>query len=266
MGGMLKEMHTLAGSELTQRRSETAIIRHQSVRSFVPIDNRWAVRGSYSESRRNHMAVNLDKPHLWKVDIARSVDMYNEWFMKFAPTAFRETRIRTTEDVKQTLKATANLTVVDPEILGKHPEILPTLRMSACPPLAVDRLIGLAGVSSSLVYRIEKAKKLPTRLSGPALEMELHKIGDIIERMADPDIFVWLNRSKLPTKTEIHRAATIVADRLCGSVANPIIRNAQEKRQLASVKKWLEARQYRQLPAGEGTKFKDLPLARSVFV
>jgi len=205
------------------------------------------------------MAVNLDKPHLWKADIAKSVDMYNDWFMRFAPKAFRETRVRTTEDVKETLKATANLAVIDPQILEKHPEILPTLRMSTCPPLAVDRLIGLARVPNSLVYRIEKEKKLPTRLSGSALEVELRKIGDIIERMADPDIFVWLNRSKPPTKTEIHRAATIVADRLCGSVANPIIRNAQEKRQLASIKAWLEARQYRQLPVGEGTKFKDMP-------
>jgi len=39
------------------------------------------------------MAVNLDKPNLWKADIAQSVDMYNDWFLKFAPKAFRETRV-----------------------------------------------------------------------------------------------------------------------------------------------------------------------------
>lgn len=77
--------------------------------------------------------------------------------------------------------------------------------------------------------------------------------------MADPDIFVWLNRAKPVTKTEIHRATAIVADRLCGSVADPIIRNAQEKRQLATIKAWLEARQYVQLPVGTGAKFNDLP-------
>lgn len=135
------------------------------------------------------MAVNLDKPHLWKKDIAQSVDMYNDWFMKFAPKAFRETRVRTTKDVEETLKATANLTNVDPAILRKHPEVLPTLRMSACLPLAVDRLIGLAGMPSSLVYRIEKEKKLPSQLKGAALDENLSKIGDVIERMADPDIF-----------------------------------------------------------------------------
>ena len=199
--------------------------------------------------------MNLDKPHLWKADIAKSVDMYNDWFMRFAPKAFRETRIQTTKDVEATLQATDNLTNIAPSILRQHPEALPTLRMSTCPPLAVDRLIGLAGVPGSLVKRMEKEQKVSVKLKGTGLDAELQKIGNIIERMADPDIFVWLNRKSLPTETEIHRAAIIVADRLCGSVANPIIRNAQEKRQLAAIKAWLEARGYRQLPAGEGTKF-----------
>jgi len=110
------------------------------------------------------MAVNLDKPHLWKVDIVKSVDMYNDWFMNFAPEAFRETRVQTTKDVEATLKATDNLTNVDPSILRKHPEVLPTLRMAACPPLAVDRLIGLAAVPSSLVKRMEKERKLPVNI------------------------------------------------------------------------------------------------------
>lgn len=208
---------------------------------------------------RRSKAVNLDKPHLWKSDIAQSVDMYNDWFMKFAPKAFRETRVQTTKDVKVTLKATDNLTNVDPSILWKYPEVLPTLRMSTCPPLAVDRLIGLAGVSNNLVKRMDREKKLPVRLKGSALDAELRKIGDIIEHMADPDIFVWLNRRKTPTQEEINRAATIVADRLCGSEANPIIRNAQEKRQLAGIKSWLEARQYRELSPGDGIKFDAMP-------
>ena len=77
--------------------------------------------------------------------------------------------------------------------------------------------------------------------------------------MADPDIFVWLTRKRLPTSTEIHRAATIVADRLCGSVVNPIIRNAQEKRQLAAIKSWLRAKKYRYLSPGSSTKFDTMP-------
>lgn len=201
------------------------------------------------------MPVNLDKPMNWKADIVRSVDMYNTWFMEFAPKAFRETRFATTKAVEATLHSTENMTNVKPVILRKHPEVLATLRMSTCPPIAVDRLIGLAGVSPSLVKTMEMEKKLPSRMSIAEVDQNLEKIGTIIERMADPDIFVWLGRESAATESEVHRAATIVADRLCGSVANPIIRNAQEKRQLAAIKVWLEARGYRQLPGGEGTKF-----------
>lgn len=200
------------------------------------------------------MPVNLDKPQLWKSDISASVDMYNDWFLKFAPEAYRSTRIRTTEDVKATLKATKNLTDVTPELLKAHPTALPTLRMSTCPPLAVDRLIGLADVLDSLVKTMEDGK-LPVRLNGAALDAELEKIGRIIERMADPDIFVWLGREEPPSEQELYRASTIVADRLCGSVANPIIRNAQEKRQLTAIQEWLERRGYKQNPPGDGTKF-----------
>ena len=201
------------------------------------------------------MAVNLDKPQHWKADIAKSVDMYNEWFMKFAPKAFRETRIDTTKAVEATLTATANITDIKPATIRKHPEVLPTLRMCTCPPLAVDRLIGLSGVPPGLVRTIENDQRLPPRMNAAAADAELEKVAAIIEKMADPDIFVWLGRATAATDAEVHRAATIVADRLCGAVANPIIRNAQEKRQLAAIKAWLEARGYTQLPGGDGTKF-----------
>lgn len=201
------------------------------------------------------MAVNLDKPQRWKADILQSVDMYNDWFMKFAPDAFRTTRLQTTKDVEATLKATGNLTDIRPEVLRLHPEVLPTLRMSTCPPLAVDRLIGLAKVPPAMVKRMEIEKALPVRMSEAALDAALGKIGDIIERMADPDIFVWLGRKEPATEAEVHRAATIIADRLCGAVANPIIRNAQEKRQLAAIKAWLETRGYRHIQVGERVTF-----------
>jgi len=165
------------------------------------------------------MAVNLDKPERWKADIAKSVDMYNDWFMRFAPKAFRTTRLQTTQDVEATLRSTGNMTHVDPAILRQHPEILPTLRMSTCPPLAVDRLIGLAGVTPNLVKSIELKKKLPPCMISTEIDHEIVKVTDIVEKMADPDIFAWLGREEPPTQIEIHLAATIVADRLCGAVA-----------------------------------------------
>lgn len=201
------------------------------------------------------MPINRDKPDRWKRDIAASVDMYNEWFMRFAPQAFRATRIQATADVEGTLEITGNLGDIRPDTLREHPMILPTLRMSTCPPLAVDRLIGLAGVPVGLVKSMESKQRLPPRMNDEAITAGLEKISTIIERMADPDIFIWLGRKAGPTREEIHRAATIIADRLCGAVANPIIRNAQEKRQLNAIKAWLETRGYQQVAIGDGAKF-----------
>lgn len=52
------------------------------------------------------MGINRDKPDLWKDDVAQSVDLYNTWFMEFAPKAFRETRIHTANQVEAALEIT----------------------------------------------------------------------------------------------------------------------------------------------------------------
>ena len=117
-------------------------------------------------------------------------------------------------------------------------------------------MIGLAGVSRNLVACMEEGT-IPLRMDTAMLEKDLEKIGAIIERMADPDIFVWLGSRAVATEPDRLRAATIVADRLCGSIANPIIRNAQEKRQLAAIGSWLRRRGY--IPLPPKTKFGAMP-------
>jgi hypothetical protein len=204
------------------------------------------------------MSVNSDKPDRWKVDVARSVDFYNDWFMRFAPKTYRDTRIQTTREVISALDWTANLTDIAPSVLRQHPSVLPMLRMATAPPIARDRLIGLAGVSSNLVKSMEEKNQIPPRMSTTKVDAELQKIGQIIMRMADGDIFPWLEIGGKPTETEVHRAATIVADRLCGAVTDPIIRNAQEQRQLAAIQWWLEQRGYSNIRTGEGLKFNEI--------
>jgi len=201
------------------------------------------------------MPVNSNKPERWKADIAKSVDFFNKWFMQFAPKAFRETRKQTTGQVLTALKSTQNFTDIKPSVLQQTPSILAMLRMATAPPIASDRLIGLAGVSSNLVKSMELAEKVPSRMSQDKLEFELQKIIQIINKLTDKDIFVWLDSGKNPSAAELDRAATIVADRLCGAVADPIMRNAQEKRQLASIRKWLEQRGYKFIEAGKKLDF-----------
>lgn len=212
------------------------------------------------------MAVSTDKPSRWKKDIAKSVDLYNSWFMTFAPKAFRDTRSKTAQQVVEALKLTKHLKALSPAILRENPSILPILRMSTAPPIARDRLIGLAGVSPNLVKSMEVGKKqLPPNMDGAALKLELGRIIEMILRLVDQDIFTWLENNHVPSSKEMHRAATIVADRLCGAVADPIVRNAQQQRQIALIKAWLEKRKYTHVKGSEVASFRELFVGSFVF-
>ena len=224
----------------------------------------------------NPKRINADKPHLWKADIAASVDQFNQWFMRFAPEAFRSTRAKTTSQVKAALVATLDLRNIDAVTLKDNPGALPTLRMCTAPPLAVDRLIGLADASKNLVGRMEDGK-LPARMNAADLDAELAKLCRIISKLLDRDIFPWLETSKIPTARERDRASTIVADRLCSAVANPIVRNAQEQRQLKLIGDWLNTRGYRkqahptgkpltEMEAGTYTFRMNLPVGKALKV
>ena len=107
------------------------------------------------------MSVNRDKSDLWKQDTRASVDHYNKWFMKFAPKAFRDSRIKVTKIVEQAVLDSNDMRNLSADLLIAYPDILSTLRMSCCPPLAVDRLIGLAGVEQE--PRQEHGKRCAVR-------------------------------------------------------------------------------------------------------
>lgn len=200
------------------------------------------------------MPINSDKPHLWKTDVEESVDTYNDWFIRFAPKTYRSQREATSGFVTKALEQTDYLRKITPAVLVKHPEILSTLRMVCAPPLARDRLIGLSHSSKNLVISMEgkpeQTPKIPPRMSDDTVLEHLRRICDTIVELIDGDLFPWIECAKNPTKEEVRRAATVTADRVCGATSDPIIRNAQEQRQLACLKRWLDARGYQQIPPG----------------
>jgi hypothetical protein len=79
-------------------------------------------------------------------------------------------------------------------------------------------------------------------MEADTLSQALERICRVFARLADRDLFPWLENGYAPNDAEQQRAATIVADRLCGAFADPIIRNAQESRQLTFISHFLEAR------------------------
>ena len=72
------------------------------------------------------MAVNLDKPHLWKQDTQASVDLYHKWFMMFAPKAFRDTRLQVTKSVEQAILESNDMRGLSSDLLLSRPGILPS--------------------------------------------------------------------------------------------------------------------------------------------
>jgi len=175
--------------------------------------------------------------------------------MTFAPEAFRSTRVKTTEHVKASLLAMDDLRKLDCGTLRANPGSMPTLRMCTAPPLAVDRLVGLAGANKSLIGSMEEGK-LAIRMKPELLSRHLESVCGVLTKLLDHDIFPWLNAGKAPTDRERDRASTIIADRLCSAVANPIVRNAQEQRQLAMIGDFLDRRGYRRQahPAGKALR------------
>ena len=205
------------------------------------------------------MPVNLDKPHLWKADIARSIDFYNHWFINFAPSTFRESRLATTRQVEYALHHTQAFSAITPQTLAAYPAVLQVLRMATAPPLARDRLAGLAGIKPTLIKNMEIYGRLPKRMPDAELDKSLANVCALFDRLVDPDLFPWLATKTRPSDEELHRVATVVADRLTGAVADPILRNAQEKRQLETLGVWLEQRGYTLAHPPSTASLGDLP-------
>jgi len=197
------------------------------------------------------MSINADKPHLWKTDVECSIDFYNDWFIRFAPETYRAQRATTTVSVLSAFEKTKNLTHITPKTLQETPGLLPILRMVTAPPLARDRLMGLSRVEKSLIASMEGkenvAPRLPMRMPDAELQENLQKICAVLAELIDKDLIPWLGAKTKPAKQEVDRAATVIADRMCGAASDPIIRNAQEKRQLLTLKRWLTRHGYREI-------------------
>lgn len=190
------------------------------------------------------MKIDINRGNVdgWKQDVEASVDFYNQWFLKFAPKTFRDERSRSAKLVRETFRLTRDGSVLSGDLLLTHPEVLPILRQMTCPPIARDRLAGLSYLSPSVVKRFEDGE-----LPRIAAEESALRIVAVLRRLVDEDLLPWIahNNGKSPTVAQRNRAALVIADRLCGALSDPLIRNAQEKRQLASIAKFLEGRGYR---------------------
>ena len=204
------------------------------------------------------MVLNNNKIERWKTDTMESVDFYNNWFMEFAPKAYRDARMGIIKKVEKAMAATGNFTDISVEKLLTCPGLLATLRMATAPPLARDRLAGLSCSDRTLVKRLE-SDTLQHIVDNENIRGQVSRMSVVLRRMLDTGIMPWLSGDRKSRKTDLRRCAAIIADRLNGALADPIIRNEQEKRQLAAISSFLEKRNYVFIPANEVPDFREMP-------
>ena len=202
------------------------------------------------------IAINRNNPDLWKDDTRKSVEQYNKWFLDFAPDTYLREREKAKADVHKAMRNTDSLRISD-EVLSLHPELITILRMATTPPLARDRLIGLSGVKKSFLTNLE-AGRLPKKMCYDGVKSELGKLVYVINKLLDVELLPWLKGKSNPADSDLKIAECIIADRLCGTLSDPIIRNEQEKRQLGAISKFLETCGYVFVPSCEITSVRDM--------
>lgn len=200
-------------------------------------------------------SINKNNSDQWNEDVQKSVLFYNEWFLNFAPSTYVNARQNAINKVESALKKSDYFNRLSVEMLKESPETITILRMATTPPLARDRLIGLAGVTSNLIEKMEDGF-LPPRMKPQDIDDSLKRLNVIISKLLDRKIMPWLVNKACPSKVERLVATHVIADRVCGSMADPIIRNEQEHRQIQSIRSYLEGRGYKYVESRSIVEFK----------
>lgn len=198
----------------------------------------------------------------WRKDTIKSVDRYNDWFTSFSPKAYQDQKEDQADIVEDTMEKTDYFQNITADFLKENPLSIQTLRQATAPPLARDRLIGLAGVKNNLVESMEETNRhdprVPPRMDDKTLVSQLQSVRDVIEDMIDRDICPWLEREDDPEEEEVRRAANVIADRLCRMSSDPIIRNAQETLQREKIEEWIQDRGYIEVESSKISDMDDL--------
>lgn len=76
--------------------------------------------------RESKYTINRRNTEKWKDDTLKSVSLYNEWFLNFAPATYARERKRAMERVGSAINLTDNLHFTTTQ-LERHPEIITIL-------------------------------------------------------------------------------------------------------------------------------------------
>ena len=201
--------------------------------------------------------INKKNTEQWKTDVQKSVIYYNEWFLRYAPSTYIKSRQEAIDKVETIFQKTDCLNTLSVSMLKDVPDAITILRMATTPPLARDRLVGLADIPRDFIKKLESGT-LPNKLPEPQINLILGKIVAVVSKILDNDIMPWLNKKGTPNEMDRLLAKQIIGDRVCGSLADPLIRNEQEHRQLNGIKKFLLKKGYKFVESKNIKDFKSM--------
>lgn len=208
-------------------------------------------------AQQSKLSINKNNVDQWKTDVQKSVLYYNEWFLKYAPSTYIKSRQEAIAKVETIFQKTDCLNMLSVNMLKEVPDAITILRMATTPPLARDRLVGLADIPRDFIKKLEEGT-LPSKLSESQANLILGKIIAVVNKILDKDIMPWLEKKATPNEIDRLLAKQIIGDRVCGSLADPLIRNEQERRQLSGIKKFLIKRGYRFVESKDIKDFKSM--------
>ena len=196
-----------------------------------------------NDMAKKKYSINWNKPERWKADVQKSVFFYNDWFLNFAPDTYISARKEAISKVESAFQKTECFNSLSIDMLKAAPETITILRLATTPPLARDRLVGLADITKNLMEKMEEGR-FPPKMNQKDIDNSLYRIIDIINRLLDTDIMPWLEGKRFPHEMDRLLATHVIGDRVCGSLSDPIIRNEQERRQLNSISEYLNNKGY----------------------
>ena len=192
-------------------------------------------------------------PPTWEQDSQASVQEYNSWYIEYSRTAYERARKEAKTIVTKAFTLTNSLTEITPQAIHRAPHIIKALRMTSSPTWAKDRLIGISTLqggedqnavrTDTLINALEE-NRLPRKREG--LDEAITRVIDHIKARIDPVLLPWLEPLRDPTDEERDLATNIITERLAQSIADPYIRNQQEKRQVDEIRRWLKERGYQE--------------------
>ena len=181
----------------------------------------------------------------WIADISQSVAEYDAWYASNAPVIFTTARARSESYAERLLGLTDDLRRIDSDLFRQWPKAVMPLRLGAAPPMARDRLVTMARLSRPVVEAMERRNQLPT---SEGAMTTTGRIGPFLAPLLDPVIFPWVADRRQPTAAERDAARFVLGDRIAQSMADPEIRNAQERRQKLLLRGYLADRGYVESP------------------